>query len=192
MIIINFLKQKEKGLVLTELLFAVFVVSLVFGIIYSAYSLNLRASRESVRITELAQNGRVIIERISREIRQAKVIVTDLSTEESQATDTIIFEDGHVSSSYNYIRYFKEDNFIKREVVGYYFSGDPYEELVPWNSVPPPGQSLIRITIDPEEIIGEYILSFKFWGNKPIYLSLELKKENEILKMKNAVFSRNL
>ena len=187
----NIKTLNQRGIVLTELLFTIFIVSFVFGIVYSSFLLNQKASRVSVKKTELAQNGRAIIERISREIRQAKVIVTVLPDQESEATDTIIFEDGHVSDSYHYIRYFKENNFIKREIFGYYFSFDPSQELVPWNSIPPSG-SLVKYQIETEEVIGEYVNVFDFWGSKPIYISLELEKESEFLKMKNSIFPRNL
>lgn len=186
----NFLKQK--GLVLTELLLTIFVISLTFGIIYSSYMLNQRASKRSVRVAELAQNGRVIIERISREIRQAKTIVTNLSDQEFQATNTIMFEDGHVDNPYNYIRYFQENNVIKREAMGYYFSGDLAQELVPWNSIPPFGQSLSTTSIELPQAIGEYINVFKFWGSRSIYIYLELEKDGEALEMESSVFPRNL
>ena len=174
------------GFTLTEILVAILVFALIIIAIYSTFNLSQRALKENERSAEILQNGRVILERMSREIRQAREIVTELP-----ATDTIEFEDGHISELYHYIRYYKENGNIKRRVIGYYFSGDPEKNLVPWDSTPPEGQTLETIIIEAPETVGEYVNSISFSGSKIINISLVLTKQNKTLNLSTKIFGRN-
>jgi prepilin-type N-terminal cleavage/methylation domain-containing protein len=180
----------KKGFTLVELLVTIVVLSLVLGAVYEGYSLSQKASREGERAAEIAQNGRVILERIVREIRQAEEIVTELPEGEAGASGEIIFEDGHISDPYHYIHYFKEDTNLCREVVGYYFSDDASQTLVPWDATPQ--ENLIKKTLEEKEIIGEYVDNIKFWNSRSINISLALKKQDKVLNLLTQAFSRNI
>jgi len=179
------------GFTLIETLITIAILSLVIGTVYGVYILSQKAYQEGETLAEITQNGRVILERTTREIRQAREIVTELPEEESAATSTIMFEDGHILEPYYYIRYFKEANFIKREVFGFYFSGDTEETFVPWDAQPPSGQTLLAQTIEEPQIIGEYIKDLKFFGSKVIQITLVLEKRNKFLRLNSEVFGRN-
>ncbi|XOB41993.1 MAG: PilW family protein [Candidatus Nealsonbacteria bacterium] len=84
----------QKSFTLTELLVTITILILVIGAIYGTYILSHRTYREEEIAAELTQNGRVILERLTREIRQAQLIATDLASPK----DEILFQDGHLSS----------------------------------------------------------------------------------------------
>jgi len=187
----NFVKQNLGGFTLIETLITITILVLVLGVIYGVYLLSQKTYQEGERLSEITQNSRVILERITREVRQAKEIVTELPEEEISATSTLMFEDGHIPEPYHYIHYFQEDNFVQREVIGFYFSDDAGETLVPWDAEPPVGQNLLTKTLAEVQIIGEYITDLKFFGSQVIQINLDLAKKNTNLKLSSKVFGRN-
>jgi len=83
---------KQKGFSLAEMTIVTAILALIISTVYLAYVLNQRVYLAGENIAEITQNGRVILERMTREIRQAKEIVTELPEE-----NEIIFQDGHLS-----------------------------------------------------------------------------------------------
>ncbi len=112
----------KSGFTLIEVSVTIAILGLVLGAIYGVYNLSQKAYTTEENMIEITQNGRVVFERLSREIRQATEIVTELPADEASATSTIMFEDGHIAEPYNYIRCFQDGSLIKRELVGFYFS----------------------------------------------------------------------
>ncbi|MDP2663905.1 MAG: prepilin-type N-terminal cleavage/methylation domain-containing protein [bacterium] len=188
-------KRYSNGFTLTELLVTIAIFLLITGAVYSGFLLSQRAYRASELASELSQNGRVVLERITREIRQAKEIATELAEEEPAETvspaDGIIFEDGHGTTTYYYIHYYKEDSSLNREILGYYFSGNP-GVYVPWNAVPPGGQTLETEILESPKTVGEYITGIKFWGTKVVSISLVLEKKQKTVELSTKIFGRNL
>lgn len=180
----------SKGFTLSEILVITFLFLLIMRAVYSIYLLSNSSYRAGENMAEINQNGRVILERISREVRQAREIVGEFPDLEVNATDSIKFEDGHVSESYHYIHYFKDGNEVRREVVGYYFSGD-VDNLIPWNSIPPVGQTLEIKFLENQKAIGEYVTDLGFWGSELINIKLTLEKKDKILELKTKIVGRN-
>ena len=89
-------KQNEKGFTLAEILVVVVIFSLIVLAIYAIYLLSSRMYRQGEVAAEMNQNGRVMIERMTREIRQAKTVVTDLPETQINPPSEILFQDGHV------------------------------------------------------------------------------------------------
>jgi len=188
----SFLK-KEKGFSLTELLVVLAMLVLVFEIVYTAYFLSRKGYSEGETRAEITQNGRVVLERMTREIRQTKDVVTELSDDSAQATSTLEFEDGHATTSYHYIRYWQEGNTIKREVKRYYFPSDP-DVFVSWNTTSPT-ESLQATTTEGPVVIGEFIQQpdgLKFWGSFNIHISLTVAKDDESVDFSTTIYGRNL
>lgn len=88
--------RKYQGFTLTEAIISVAIFSLVVLVVYSSYSLSRQSYLEGENVAEVTQNGRVILERLSREIRQAKEIVTELPQDRTDPPDEIKFQDGHL------------------------------------------------------------------------------------------------
>jgi len=181
----------NKGFTLIEVSVTMAILGLVLAAIYGVYNLSHKAYATEENMVEITQNGRVIFERLSREIRQATELVTELPVSEDLATSTIMFEDGHVADPYYYIRYFQEGDLVKREVVGFYFSGDPEETLVPWDAVPPIGQSLVLKTVQVAQTIGECVDQLKFWGSELVSVALNLEKKDNNLRLRTDISGRN-
>lgn len=91
-------KEFNRGFTLTEIAVVIVFFTLVGATVYGLYAFNQRVSREREAAAEITQNGRVVLERITRELRQAKEIVTDLPEERSGASSEILFQDGHLNA----------------------------------------------------------------------------------------------
>ena len=85
------------GLTLIEAIISITILSLILFIVYSSFTLSRRSYIEGENIAEITQNGRVILERLSREIRQAKEIVTELPDDRTAPPAEIKVHDGHLS-----------------------------------------------------------------------------------------------
>lgn len=183
------------GFTLIELLITFSVLLFVVSAVYVGFNFSQKAYRSSESGAEITQNGRVILERMAREIRQAREIATPLSEEEPgeavSPAEGIIFEDGHIANPYYYIHYFKENNEVKREVKVFYFSGNP-DVYQPWDAVPPQGQTLKEEIIESPRTIGEYVSGLKFWGSRNIKISISLEKMGKSINLKTTIFGRNL
>lgn len=95
-----------KGFTLIEILITVFLSVIVATIIVASIVLGGRIYEDGREKIELIQNGRVVLNVLTREIRQAERIVTSLPDSEVSASEEIIFEDGH-------LEYVKEDGYIQ-------------------------------------------------------------------------------
>lgn len=91
------LPKNNKGFTLTEMVISIAIFGLVIVIVYSSYALSRRSYLEGENVAEITQNGRVILERLSREIRQAREIVTELPEDRTNPPAEIKFRDGHLS-----------------------------------------------------------------------------------------------
>ncbi len=182
---------KKTGFTLAETLIAIAVFGIVTGAVYMGYSLSHKAYIFGEADAEIVQNGRVVLERLSRELRQTRAIVAGLPEEEASATTTILFEDGHIDQAYHYIHYFLDQNDLKREVLGYYFSGDIDRNLIPWNATPPIGQILETEILESPASIGEYVSDIKFWGSRIINVSIDLGKQTQYVNLRTKIYGRN-
>ncbi|GAI52666.1 unnamed protein product, partial [marine sediment metagenome] len=90
-------KMTERGFSLAEMIVVIAIFGLIIVTVYLIYALNQRVYLAGEDMAEITQNGRVILERMTREIRQAKEIVTELPEEPVSPPNEIIFQDGHLS-----------------------------------------------------------------------------------------------
>jgi len=182
----------KKGFTLTEILVVVVIFILLLEVVYSVYVLSQKGYQGGEDSAEIVQNARVILERMSREIRQAREVVSELSDDEAGATSTIEFEDGHATTTYCYIRYYQNDGAVKRCVRRYYFPSAP-DIFLPWNATSPT-ETLTATTTQGPLIIGEHInpAGLKFWGSYVINVSVLLSKGEQEVDISTKIFGRNL
>lgn len=90
-------KKEKNSFTLVEVLIATFIVTSLIIAIYSVYTFHQKVYRVGEDIGEVVQNGRVILERLTRELRQADEIVTSFGDTQENAVNEIEFEDGHLS-----------------------------------------------------------------------------------------------
>jgi len=88
------------GFTLIEVLVTISVFLIVIVVIYSIQVFSQKVYRKGEMTTEILQNGRVMLERVSRDLRQAKYIATSLPEIPDDITfpapSEILFQDGHL------------------------------------------------------------------------------------------------
>ncbi len=187
--------MKQRAFSLIEVIITISIAALIFILISGVYIISQRVYTETDTKAELSQNGRVILDRIVREVRQTPEVVTQLPESNSNPNllpSEIMFQDGHNTSDIRYIRYFMDGTNLKRQTIIYYFaaSSTAYVHFFDTDSDPPYSQP-IQQTLD-EKIIGEYIDDIEFWGESLININLYLTKNNKNIIINTSVYGRNL
>ena len=130
-------------------------------------------------------------DRISREIRQAKEIVTDLPETNNNPPNEITFEDGHNVNEINYIRYYLDGADLRRQIIFYYFDPPGQSVHARWNAKDQSGQSP-KSAVSEDKLIAEYFQTLEFYEPNAINIYAELLKNNHYLYLATKVFGRNL
>ncbi len=175
---------------------------LIAVVIFDVYVSSQGVYKKGENQAELLQNGRIIIERMTREIRQAEEMVSALpqtfDNPDSPPLSEIEFQDGHTTSTdYYYIRYYIPEGTeeIYRQYRVYCF--DDCQSCVDyfrWDENKIEGEEIIPVQVCnlEEKIIGEYLTDLKIWGDSLVNISLILKKSNQEIELKTSIFGRNL
>ena len=200
-------RRSNTGFTLVEILITITIFVLVSIAVFNLFSFSQRFYSQGTIRAELLQNGRVILERMAREIRQAEEIVTPLpqvaDNPDNPPSLEIEFQDGHepspyeyLGSDYYYIRYYFSTSTgeIYRQYRVYCF--DPClicNTYFQWNDTMIEGEEIVYPVFCnlEEKIIGEYIDDLKFWGAGLIDISLVLKNRGQELDLQVKLFGRN-
>lgn len=183
-------RNLPSGFTLTEVLTAIIIGMLIILIVSNVFILHQRVFQKGNIKAELIQNGRIATDLISRELRQAKKIVTTLSTDSASAPNALLFEDGHNLTALQYIQYdIDESGNLHRKLYVYYFDSDPstyvhYDDVDAFGS---PVQMLLE-----DKVVAEYINELKFWGNGNIMVELNLEKQTQQATVNTTINPRNL
>jgi len=198
----------NQGFSLVEIMLAVVIFSLMVGLILNVFIFSQKLYRQTETELELLQNGRIVLERISRDLRQAEEMVTALpqvpDNPDNPPLQEIEFQDGHnpspyagLGSDYYYIRYYLNlaNNEVYRQYRVYCF--DPCETCTSyfrWNDSRLEGEELVTThACDLEDrIIGEYLSDLRFWGLGTINISLVLNKSAQTMNLQTSTWGRNL
>lgn len=188
-------KIQKTGFTLLEVLLAVGLGVIVLTLALLSYQMFLRLTNQENREIELVQNGRVALDRLTRDLRQAEEIITLLpevpDDPDNPPTNEIIFQDGHELEPISYLRYYLVDHELHREVSHYYFAADP-EEWVLSYSVGELGE-LPEQAVDDDQIIAEYLDNLEFWGtDRLVAINLRLASETLHTDLFTQVCGRNL
>lgn len=187
-------KLLNQGFSILEIIVSLSLFVFAILMVFSLYSSAQKSYNKGSDKAELIQNARVCLDRMSREIRQALDIITQLPTTNNDIgnppPDEIFFRDGHDMNQITYIKYYLDGGDLKRLHVAYYFAVDP-GVYVPYDSVDasnnPPEELILE-----DYIIGEYFNDIDFWGEDGlIYIYLDLVKKDDYYKTETSVFVRN-
>lgn len=185
--------QENKSFTLIELIVSIAISIILLISLFGFYFLSQKGYTKGTARAELVQNARIALERMSREIRQAEEIISELPGEDSPATLTseIKFQDGHVSTPIRYITYSLEDFSLHRKISHYYFSSDPGTWVV-WNAQDSDGNPPTE-SQDSDQIKAEYIKLLSFFGTeKLINIRLQVSKGKMIVDFRTKVLGRNI
>ena len=186
-------RNNKSGMTLVEILLAIFISTMVFLAITSIHMLGQRYFRIGSDRLEIVQNGRITLDRLTRELRQTEEIVTllpETKTEPSfPPSSEIQFQDGHEIDTIRYFRYFLDGNQLNRQIIVYYFEG--YEdEYVNWNAVREEGEVPLFSIID-QKLVGEFIEDLDFYGSNEINIEAVLSKDSVRTTLRTKIFGRN-
>jgi len=196
-------KNIQKGFTLVEILVFITIFLLVSIGIFNIFSFSQVFYGQKAVQSELLQNGRVILERITREIRQGEGMVTQLPQVPENPALEIEFQDGHtpspyeyLGSDYYYIRYYFSSSTkeLYRQYKVYCFDACEYcNTYSRWDDTRIEGPDTVHTheCILEEKIIGEYIKDLNFWGSGLINVSLTLNNKGQELTFQTKIFGRN-
>lgn len=177
----------KKGFTLFEIITAIALFSIVVLLTGTLFDLAQKSYNRSINQSELIQNVRVCLDRLSRELRQADALETDLSTATSSE---IFFQDGHNLDEITYIKYYLNDTDLMRSHLAYYFSSDP-STYVSRESLDAFGNPPIELTLE-NRIVGEYFNDLKFSGPEGlITISISLTKQMNNLDINTKIYIRD-
>jgi len=171
-------KTNLRGFTLIEMTTVIGVTVLLVFILYQVLLVSNNSFRAGDQGLELIQNGRIVLDRLSRELRQSVEIVTVMPVTKTDPLldppTEILFQDGHNLTDIQYIRYYLDGTDLKRQRIVYTFSEEP-NTYVYWDAIDAFSQSPDATVID-EKIIAEYISNIIYYGadlkNIEIFLNL--------------------
>jgi len=162
-------------------------------LLMAIYSLSLKSLNEGQNRAELTQNSRVIMERITRDIRESKSIATILPAtkkeEGNPPKNEIELMDGH-SEIMQYIKYFISGTDLKRQIKRYYFPSDT-QTFVTFDAEDDFGNPPIEEIVS-ENLVGQYIKNVIFYGDNPFFIEMSVEKLSTTYNTKTSVYGRNL
>jgi prepilin-type N-terminal cleavage/methylation domain-containing protein len=186
--------KSRRGFTLVELLVAIIISSLLIGMTASIYSLFRRSMAADQAKADIAQNARVAMDRLSRELRQTPDIVTEFPTDPSDTSVSqpgeIEFENGHASTGdddyLTYHRYYIDRGVLKLDVKEYYLADDP-DHRVRWNS---PGSPLSDVISTQDIATG--VQSLVGYENQTLQLTLTTTDGgSQHLPLRTTIYKRN-
>lgn len=186
--------SNKKGFTILEIVVSLALFAFLILLVNSMFIMAQKTYNSGENKSELTQNARVSLDRLSREIRQSEEIVTALPATDTETgfppPNEIFFQNGHDISRITYIRYYLNGTDLMRSEIAYYFSVDP-TIYVRWDGLDASAQPPDTLVLE-NNVIGEYFSDLKFWGeNNLINISCDLSKNNTTLRVDTKVFSRN-
>ena len=183
----------KKGFTVIEVVIVVSITMLILLMTYDIFLISQKSFRIGDTRLELVQNSRVVLDRLTREIRQTPEIVTALPATKSEIgfppPDELQFQDGHGLTDIQYLRYYLIDESLYRQRIVYYFPEEP-GTYVAWNAVDeflqPPDSSVLE-----NRIIAEYITDIDYYGDNNIYIEIWLQKFDITEHFYTGIWGRN-
>lgn len=187
------ISKDNKGFTLMEIIIAIGISILLFFILTQSYDLSQKIYFVTDAKAEITQNGRVILDRLVRELRQTPDIITSIPVTITPSTPSpkeIIFQDGHDTNQINYIRYYLDGTNLERQELYFYFEAETSTRVY-FYATDEHGNQPIMVT-STSKIIGEYVDDIEFWGDRLTNINLYLSKNNQSEIINTAVYGRNL
>lgn len=192
---------------------AMFIAVAVIMAAYSVYLVSTRSYNRGEKITDITQNGRIAMDRITREIRQTNAIVPQIgpsptytlipfSSSSASPSNLIEFQDGHVTEPINdvqYIKYFLDGNQLRKQRLVYVCSltdsNSPHVNKLIDCSTNPGIQYPSSKIYNEDNVVAEKITNLKLWGESEqrlINISFDVTDGSETVNFTTKVFGRNI
>jgi len=186
--------KNNRGFTLIEILVAIAAGTTIILALYGIYVFTSKLHRKNVNQEELAQNARIALERMSRDIRQAEKVTTTLPPTDTDllnpAPSNIQFQDGHYTTKIRYIKYYLSGTDLKRQVLHYSFSASPttwveYNTRDNFNNLP-------TETIDEDLVKADKISVLKFYGSPSINIKITTTNTENSFNFSTVIYGRNI
>lgn len=188
------MRTTSRAFTLVELLVAVTVSAILVGITASTYSLFRKSMALDQGKADIAQNARIALDRLSRELRQTPDILTTLPLNPADTSvaqpGVIEFEDGHANDlTYRY--YYISSGVLKVTIKQYYFTYDTGTRVA-WNAVGTGGVSPVSSNVATYDV-ADNILSVAYYGDNELLVIVTSQDSNsQQLQMRTTIHGRNL
>jgi len=184
------LKIRRRAFTLVEMLTVVFLGMIIIMAAYSVYLMSYKSYNKNFENSELTQNARITMERMTREIRQASEIVTILpEVGTNPGSSEIKFQDGHTTDQVQYITYYLSGTDVKRKISHYYFAAYP-DDWVTWSAKDGNGNSPLE-EIDMDEVKAQKIISLNIWNDAVITLAITASNGTNSFLFETKILARN-
>ena len=187
---------RKRSFTLVELLVAMAISSLVLAGAYGVYISSVKIYRTNTTSSELTQNARVALERISREVRQSADIITSMPENPTLGTPAveIKMQDGHNQwpgiGKIQYIRYYLSGSDLHRELTHYAFP-DSSDDWVLYSTRGADNVEPDKI-IDSDQIKAEQMSQIQFWGVKNITINIAVSDGAQTYHFETKALGRNI
>lgn len=181
----------NRGFTLIELLVAIGIALIVVSVSVEITTMVKHLVARGSDKLEAIQYNRALIDRISRDVRQAKAIVTTLPDISQTGVSEVAFENGHDVEKINYIRYIQSGKDIIKENYHYSFSANP-DIWVAWN-VKDSSDNSPDLVMDSQDTVASSVTSFYLNQYEDQIISFEIitEKNQQKSQMKGEVLARN-
>ena len=167
---------------------------MLLGVVLSIYTLSVKSLSSTQNRAEAVQNGRIVLERLTRDIRQSRDIATILPPDDTNPLNPppneIIVQDGHNTQLLQYVRYYLNGTDLYRQVLQYHFVDEP-TVLVNYDAEDEFGNPPISTTIS-DQLVGQYIDDIDYYGVDLITVVVTLSKGSVTHVTTTSIFGRNL
>lgn len=160
--------MRYKGFTLTELVIAAAIASILAGLTASSYISVQRLVARGENDLVAAQTARVVIDRISRDLRQALKIVDSIPPDAVDGLTNLTFEDGHDvdPAGPTYITYMLDGTSVQRTRHYYYRADNPSQRL-PYNAGVVGQNGFSEAVIEGEDyVIADDVANLRFYGSE--------------------------
>ena len=185
---------------LIELLVAMVISSILITATTSVYTLFRKSVTADQAKADITQNGRIAMDRISRELRQTSDIVTDLPQDPADTSviqpSGIEFLNGHAvvgdSNYLTYNKYYISGGVLKLDVKEYYFASFPNTRVV-WNTVGSGGSAPVAHVISTQDVADRVTGIHLYDDNNVITMVLTTGDgQRQTSTLRTAIVGRNL
>lgn len=180
--------MNKQGFTLLETIVAISVGSLLITLALSMYILANRENRDAYRASQLAQNGRIALERILHDVRNTTDIATPLPTSDTGSVTSIEVADPY-STTLRYVRYYVLGTDLYRQIRTYAFA--TYPDVL----VPPDAEDQFATqpvaTIISNTIIAQHIETMSWYQTSAIATALVFTQGEHTYRLNGAAHPHN-
>ena len=181
-------KNIKNGFTLIEAIVAISLFTIIILVSNSMFIMSQKIYIRGSALSELSQNARISLDKISRELRQSNNLITNFSL--ISTSSEIFFQNGHDNNEITYIKYFASSTDLIKKNLAYEFGAD-LGTYVYRDSIDAWGNSPDEILLK-ERIIGEYFSTLEFsFSNGLVNIYSNLSNAHADIKISSKAYIRN-